>query len=72
MTWRNRKAWLVSIASTLYYYIIITMVTLYYRWLVKSCTIGKLLPTNTGLFTSNHDSSANDKPDFDIKVFQLC
>ena len=52
--------------------LIITMVTLYYRWLVKSCTVGKLLPTDACLFNSSHDNNTNDKPDFDVQVYLMC
>ena len=48
--------------------VIITMATLDYRWLVKSCTVGRLLPTDASLFNSHHDNGTNDKPDFDVQV----
>ena len=38
------------------------------RWLVNSCTVGKLLPTDTQLFTSSQGNDTSDKPDFDVQV----
>ena len=70
MTWHNRRAWHVSLASEC----VTTMVTLpwqhcYYRWLVKSCTVGELLPTDAAcLFTGSQDNGTSDKPDFDVQV----
>ena len=52
--------------------LIITMVTLYYRWLIKSCTVGKLLPTDACLFNGSHDNDNNDKPDFNVQVYLMC
>ena len=70
MTWQNRRAWHVSLASMLYYCIDhYHGNTLHYRWLVKSCTVGKLLPTDACFFSSSHDNGNNEKPDFDVQVF---
>ena len=51
--------------------LIITMATLHYRWLVKSCTVGKLLPTDDWFFISFHDNGTSDKPEFDVQVYLM-
>ena len=51
--------------------LIITMVTLHYRWLVKSCTVGELFPTDDCLFNSCHDNGTSDKPEFDVQVYLM-
>ena len=51
--------------------LLITMVTLHYRWLVKSCTVGELLPTDDCFYNSHHDNGTSDKPEFDVEVYLM-
>lgn len=65
MRWHNKGAWHVSLASMCVVVLVITMVTLHCRWLVDSCTVGKLLPLDKYPFKTSKD---NAKPDFDVQV----